>query len=95
MEDKNIATIIQIITGMLRPKQIILFGSRARQAGHPFSDYDIALVGAELNHRTERRLKEMLDSALGIYTVDLVNLDKADSKFRQIVIENGVVVYEN
>lgn len=93
--DPNIAEIVQTITALVQPKRIILFGSRARGAGHRYSDYDIALVGVEMDHRTERRLKEALDERLGILTVDLINLDRADPQFQEMVTHNGMVVYEN
>ncbi len=93
--EKNVTEITSTITELVQPEQIILFGSRVRGTAHPYSDYDIALLGVEMDHRTERHLKEVLDDRLGIYTVDLVNLDKVDPEFRDIIVQSGVVVYEN
>ena len=94
-EDKNIAAIIRIITEHIRPSCIILFGSRARGTAHRYSDYDVAIAGADMDHRTERRLKEALDEGLGIFTVDLTNLDRAEPEFKEIVMQDGVIVYED
>ncbi|MEA3340250.1 MAG: nucleotidyltransferase domain-containing protein [Chloroflexota bacterium] len=94
--EKNITAIIQIITELVQPEQIILFGSRARDAAaHRYSDYDIALAGVDMDHRTERCLKEALDDRLGIFTVDLIDVDKADPEFKEIVVQNGIIVYES
>lgn len=93
--EKNITEIIHTITEFAQPKQIILFGSRAHDAAHRYSDYDIALAGVDMDHRTERRLKEALDDRLGIFTVDLIDIGKVDPAFREIIVQSGVVVYEN
>jgi predicted nucleotidyltransferase len=93
--EKNVSRIVRTVTELVRPKRIILFGSRARGAANRYSDYDIALSGADMDHRTERRLREALDERLGIFTVDLIDMDKADPEFRKIILENGIVVYED
>jgi len=93
--EENITKITSAITELVQPEKIILFGSRTHGTAHRYSDYDIALVGANMDHRTERRLKQVLDDRLGIFNVDLVNVEKIDPKFREIISQNGVVVYEN
>jgi len=93
--EKNITEIINTTTKLVQPDQIILFGSRARGVAHRYSDYDIALVGVDMDHRTERRLKEALDERLGIFTVDLIDMSKVDPEFKEIIIRSGVVIYEN
>lgn len=92
--DKNITTIVRIITEMAKLDQIIWFGSRVRGTAHLYSDYDIALVGVEMDHRTMRQLKEALDDRLGIFTVDLVDIDKSTAEFKAYVVQSGVIVYE-
>ena len=78
----------------LNPKRIIIFGSRISGRGREYSDFDIAVEGTEMNIRNERLLKDALDDKLGIITVDLINLDKVDSKFKQLVLQTGRVIYE-
>ena len=95
MEFEKISKIIHTITEWVEPEQIILFGSRTHGTAHRYSDYDIALAGVDMDHRTERRLKQALDDRLGIFTVDLINIDKVDPEFRDIIVQNGVVVYED
>jgi len=93
--EKNIAEIVDTITELVQPERIILFGSRARGAAHRYADYDIALVGVDMDHRTERRLKEALDERLGIFTVDVIDMGKVDPEFREIILQRGVVIYAN
>ncbi len=48
-----------------------------------------------MDHRTKRRLKKALDDRLGIFTIDLINVDKVDPEFKDIIVQSGVIVYEN
>ena len=86
--------IVTLIRDFLHPRRIIIFGSRVSGRGREYSDFDIAVEGAEMNIRNERLLKDALDDKLGIITVDLINLDKVDSKFKQLVLKTGKVIYE-
>ncbi|HEY84451.1 MAG TPA: nucleotidyltransferase domain-containing protein [Chloroflexi bacterium] len=92
--EENIAKIVHLIAGKIHPRRIIWFGSRAQGKTQPYADYDIAFEGVEMTHRTERHLKDLLDQQLGIFSVDLVNLDKADPQFKEIVEQTGKIVYE-
>lgn len=85
--------IISVVVDYIHPKRIILFGSRVRGRNKKYSDFDIAVEGAEIDIRIERMLKEILDDKLGIYSVDLINLDKVDNEFKRLVLENGRVIY--
>lgn len=92
--DPNIARIVHAILDFVRPERVIWFGSRVRDTGTRYSDYDIALEGVEMDVRTERLLRERLDEVLGIFSVDLVCLEQVEPWFREIVERDGVVVYE-
>lgn len=86
--------IVRIIKDHLDPQKIILFGSRAIGKEKEYSDFDIAIEGVEMNIRTERLLKEDLDQKLGIYSIDLINLDKVDQEFKKLIVAKGKVIYE-
>lgn len=85
--------IVDTVNAFLHPKRIILFGSRATGKDKEYSDFDIAVEGVDMNIRSERRLKEALDEMLGIFTVDVINLDRVDSDFKRLVLEKGKVIY--
>lgn len=89
-----IDSIINIVKDHLHPRRIILFGSRASGKGKRYADFDIAVEGVEMDIRKERLVKDALDEGLGIFTVDLINLDKVDSEFRKLVLDRGKVIYE-
>ena len=93
-EEKVIAEIVSTITAYLQPKRILLFGSRARGRGKCYSDFDVALEGVAMTYRRERELKDALDARVGIFSVDLVNLDKVDPEFMVLIKEGGKVIYE-
>lgn len=93
-EQKILMDIVALVRDFLHPRRIIIFGSRISGRGKEYSDFDIAVEGTEMNIRNERLLKDALDDKLGIITVDLINLDKVDSKFKQLVLQTGRVIYE-
>jgi len=93
-EEEVIGEIVSIITAYLHPTRILLFGSRARGRGKRHSDFDVALEGVTMTHRRERELKDVLDARLGIFSVDLINLDKVDPEFKVLIKEGGRVIYE-
>ena len=89
-----INTIINIVREHLHPKRIILFGSRAKGKEKEYSDFDIAVEGVEMDIRKERLLKEALDEKMGIYTVEVIDLDKVDEGFKKLVLKTGKSIYE-
>ena len=93
-EERLINAIVDVLISYLKPERIILFGSRAKTGAHEYSDFDIAVEGVDMDIRTERTVKEILDEEMKIYTVDLINLDKADNEFRDLVYKTGKVLYE-
>jgi len=93
-EEKVIAAIVSTVTAYLHPKRIFLFGSRVLGRGRRYSDFDVALEGITMSHRRERELKDALDMRMGIFTLDLINLDKVDSEFKALILEEGRVIYE-
>jgi predicted nucleotidyltransferase len=89
-----INTIINIVKEHLHPKRIILFGSRATGREKKYSDFDIAVEGVDMDIRKERLLKDALDEKMRIYTVEVIDLDKVDDGFREIVMKTGRIIYE-
>lgn len=86
--------ITDVIRTYLNPKKIFLFGSRAAGREKGYSDFDIAVEGGIMDIRKERIIKEILDQKLGIFSVDLVDLDRADKDFKNLVLKTGKVLYE-
>ena len=83
---------IQKIAKILKeynPNAIYLFGSRARGDNLETSDIDIA-IDIKLGFREKRKLKEKIDKAVGLYSVDLVFLDETTQTFREKILKEGI-----
>jgi len=83
-----------IVVQTLHPERIWLFGSRAEGKNRKQSDYDIAFAGSNSSFRELRKAKEQISDTIGIYSCDLVNLDKVDERFRNLVLEKGKIIHE-
>lgn len=93
-QDKLITRIVEIINESMEPKRIWLFGSRAEGTYDQHSDFDIAVEGHPSDIRTFRKTREKLDAVLGIYSIDLVELEKVNQPFRELIQRKGVILYE-
>ena len=83
---------IQKIVEILKeynPKAVYLFGSRARGDNLETSDIDIA-VDIDLSFRGKRKLKEKIDKAAGLYSVDVVFFDEMSEEFKKKVLNEGI-----
>jgi CRISPR-associated protein Cmr1 len=94
-QQELISEIISILKEKLNPKRVYLFGSRAAGTAKENSDFDIAVEGNNGRYRQMRKTKEKLDIALGIYSCDLVDLEKTGPKFKNFVREKGKIIYES
>ncbi len=93
--EKNLLNdIVNTIRVYLQPSKIILFGSRSSHRNRRYSDFDIAIQEGDMDIRTERLLKEALDEKSGIFTIDVINLDKVDDGFKNLILQQGKVIYE-
>ena len=94
MEEEQLSKIKQVLIHFLQPKRIYLFGSRAENKAQAYSDFDIAIDGHTAAFRKMREVKEKLDEKLGIYSCDLVELQKVSPKFKQLILNKGRLIYE-
>lgn len=93
--EEKINKIFYLIVEKTDPEKIILFGSRAKGTAHKDSDIDIALESIQkLSVRDYRLLKEEIDTISGLYSVDIVFIEKVDYSFKQIIQDTGVILYE-
>ncbi len=94
MKDKRLNNIVKILKDELHPEKIILFGSRAKGNALFNSDYDIAVNSESISLRDKRKLKEKVDSVIGLHKFDIVFLNEVDEGFRNIIEQKGKVIYE-
>ncbi|NLH40149.1 MAG: nucleotidyltransferase domain-containing protein [Elusimicrobia bacterium] len=92
---KKINDIKAILIKEIDPDIIILFGSRANGKSRNGSDIDLAIkTNQTISFRKERKLREKLDEAGGIYSIDLIFTDRVSKKFLKNIKGYGKVIYE-
>lgn len=85
----------QIVVENLHPERVWLFGSRAEDNNRKQSDYDLAFEGGNPTFRKIRKVKEQISDLIGIYSCDLVNLEKINDDFKKLIQEKGKIIYES
>ena len=93
-QNEHLGQIKNIVVQTLRPEQVWLFGSRAEGKNRKQSDYDIAFEGSSSSFREIRKAKEQISDSIGIYSCDLVDLEKAGEDFKNLVREKGKIIHE-
>jgi predicted nucleotidyltransferase len=94
LEKEMLLMIKDIVVKAVDPKRIYLLGSRAAGKNKSYSDFDIAIKGANSSFRTMRKVRQKLDKALGIHSVDLLEMDQVSNEFGKLIEEKGKVIYE-
>ncbi len=86
--------ILRAILGLCVPERIVLFGSRAKRTHTERSDIDLFVECKNLTFREKRKIREAVDRATGIYSVDIIFSDEANKEFKETVEREGVVVWK-
>ena len=94
MKDKRLNNIVKILKDELYPEKLILFGSRGKGNALFNSDYDIAVSAESITLSGKRKLKEKVDSIIGLHKIDIIFLNEVDEGFRNIIERKGKVIYE-
>jgi len=93
--EKVLRKLIEFLEKELAPERVILFGSRAKNKAHPYSDIDLAIFATKpLDLRGKRKLKEEVEELSYPFKVDLVFMDEVSEEFKRVIYETGRVVYE-
>ena len=86
--------IIEIVKDILPESKIILFGSRAKGKNRENSDYDIAVIYKEkIPSKIYFNIQEKLDNLYTLKTIDLSDFSNLDEDFQDIVIKEGILLY--
>lgn len=87
----------QIISKYLDQYTLILFGSRAGDNYKFCSDLDLAIDYSGINKEkldiNLAYIREDIEESILPYEVDLVDLNSVSSKFKALVLENGIVLH--
>jgi len=60
MKENKLNIITELLVSELKPKRLILFGSRAKGTSLPNSDFDIAVEVKRIDFRRKRIIKEKI-----------------------------------
>ncbi len=93
-ENNIMASVKEILLKNLSPKKIILFGSKAGDRAGKSSDFDIAVDAEKPSPQKLRAISNDIETASGLYKVDLVFLEDTEEEFKKIITETGKVIYE-
>jgi predicted nucleotidyltransferase len=86
--------IVDAILGRIRPRQIILFGSRARGDATERSDYDIAIDCETLTPSRLAQIRADMETVPTLREIEVVWLNRTNGAFRRRIIGEGKVLYE-
>ncbi|MBU0683045.1 MAG: nucleotidyltransferase domain-containing protein [Candidatus Omnitrophota bacterium] len=93
-EKEIVQAVVNILAEVLSPSRIILFGSRAKGNNEQHADFDFAVDIPRPDISMERKIKDEVEKASGLYKVDIIYLDDVDEDFKNIVLGTGKVIYE-
>ena len=76
-------------------KRIWLFGSRSRGDNHSKSDVDLAFeLTAPADNAWARFAVGVHEEAQTLLSIDLVNIDTCDAALRDVILREGVLLYD-
>jgi predicted nucleotidyltransferase len=86
--------IVDAIIQHIKPKRIILFGSRARDEAQARSDYDIAIDDDELTPAKLAQIRADMEIVPTLLAIDVVWMNRAAETLRQRILDEGKTLYE-
>lgn len=89
----SIQNVLNEAIGMLKPEQIILFGSRARGDHRENSDFDIAFKGVKDKSIWNQFLLKISEDPLTLYKLDLVRIEALSKEYHANIKKDGVLLY--
>lgn len=90
----SVAPLVDSLARVPSVSRVLLFGSRARGTAGDRADVDLAVEAPGASAADWRAVREAVETARTLYTVDLVQLDEAPPPLREEVIREGVALYE-
>ena len=97
--EKRIQDIVNAVVDIIKdnlqdePFVLYLFGSRVHEGETLHSDIDLALSAATLPDETFRNIKRAVDDIRTLYSIDLINLQRVDPDFKNIVLSEAIKIH--
>jgi predicted nucleotidyltransferase len=93
--EEILADATNIIAKYLPDARIFLFGSRAKGDATKTSDFDIAVdAGSKISLGVIARIKDEIDELRTLKSIDIIDLNRVNPKFKTIIRESGVNIYD-
>ncbi|MEA3283029.1 MAG: nucleotidyltransferase domain-containing protein [Euryarchaeota archaeon] len=93
--DEILADAANIIARHLPDARIFLFGSRAKGDARETSDFDIAVdAGSKISFGVIARIKDEIDELRTLKSIDIIDLNRVNPKFKEIVRKSGVNIHD-
>ena len=93
--DEILTGAANIITKYLPDARIFLFGSRAKGDATETSDFDIAVdAGSKISLGVIARIKDEIDELRTLKSIDIIDLNRVNPKFKTIIRKSGVNIYD-
>ncbi|MGP8320413.1 MAG: nucleotidyltransferase domain-containing protein [Methanosarcinaceae archaeon] len=93
--DEILTGATNIIASYLPDARIFLFGSRAKGDARETSDFDIAVdAGSKISLGVIARIKDEIDELRTLKSIDIIDLNRVNPKFKTIIRKSGVNIYD-
>jgi len=73
--------------------ELYLFGSRARYPDSDYADIDLGVLCEQLSDQTYRKIRREIANLRTLYTIDLVDLQRVDPAFKELILSTARKVY--
>jgi predicted nucleotidyltransferase len=87
-------SLVRELAEMPDVERVVLFGSRARGDNRERSDIDLAVAAPRASVLTWDRVKELAEEAPTLLSIDVVRLDQASRTLRDVIEDEGIVLFE-
>lgn len=96
MDNRRVEEIIQFVIDILKKHldnfTLYLFGSRSKKTAQQHSDIDLA-IDTTCNENLVKKAKLEIDNINTLYSIDIVNMNKIDNEFKEIILQSGKKIY--
>lgn len=75
-------------------REVLIFGSRAKDTAKPYSDIDLAVIAPEMDDQEFSQLWNRLDALDLVFKLDLLHWDRLDQQpLKDAVMRQGKLFY--
>jgi len=85
---------MNVLKEYVDPRTIYLFGSRSKGTHRRGSDFDFAVTGSKPDFKIQESITKSLEKLMGLYKIDIIYLDDVEEDFRNLILNQGKIVYE-